>query len=1706
MATLVPGPLCRQNPPHRKAWAVDFVAMGTVTVAAAAVPSQVHDRVMSVMGKVVNQIEVKRKHVFDSLFKSYCARLTQVVLALLLLVSSSGAYAAPGIALLEEQAYHTGGFNLREMDFWVQSKGSPVRLSRVYKDGRGWTWNERWDRLKLKKNEVKLVLDVANGGYGSNGTNSLKLDKVVETPLKPEEHYLRWDYIKRGDTKYEHVKGQKRFGYGGNYIEATPTGYIWHNREGEWITYDSAGVMLKYGDAEGNEIYFKRDEAGRVAEVKDTLDRTLYSLSYVDEKSGLVKSATDYTGRTVSYHYTNGHLTSVIDVRGYEWRYEYNDDGDLNRRIDPENNVTTYGYEDRRVDQIVYADGSSIAYEYGYDKKYKMYLFTTRGVDGTVIDQKILDNDPEQEQKVYFVSQGGSGSSPKPKSTSVLKVKALFDSVAKDPKKSYGREIYSEKINGKQFSTVHYSHETGIRTLTDVYGKRTALLEDQWGNTIKEVYPDGEEVSSTYDARFDYVTSHTNKAGIRSTYSYDSAGRMASANLAVGTDVASSVTFAHTDEMTKATYSGKVGEAFSRYSYFDDRGNNIKQVDSEGYETLYTYDVMGNVKTMTTPRGYTYTFEYDDAGNLLSVTDPLFRTTSYVYDKVGNVITETAPNKSKTSFTYNALNQWEEVKDQLDQKAEHKTDPKTNTTRIASAGKSVGYIRNGMFGEPLEFVDGEGNRVEYVYDNQLLKEVRYPTLTQKFSYNNQRLIEQVTTEYDGQSSVTSFEYDVLGQLTKKIVAGGRSVSYEYDELGRVSVLKDADGGLTQFFYDHRSNLIKVIDPENREARLEYDTNGFIKAEVFVVEGVEHRRTYSYDPNGNLAQVITPIGEKLVYTYDEADQLKRLEYFVNKDAALARKVVNFAYDELGLLKSYSDGETSAVYRRDELGHLAEATVNYGPFSKTIAYTYDENGVVDSYTNPESLTYEYGYNGVGKISTVTVPGAGVITFNSYNWGQPTSITFPGGASIERNYNGLMAFTENKLLDPASNVIMRAVYGYDGAGNITNLSTDHGDYTYGYDNLNRLESVDYPQSTPELTDQAYTYDAAGNRLSRKSGSNDAEVVTEELEYNDANQLVRQGEVYYHYDANGHLISKGADATGENPEYRYIYSADERLVRVESGAGTVIAEYGYDPFGRRLWKEVAGERTYFLYNFSGLMAEYDASGNLLKEYHYLPTSTWMSDPLFMREKGEIYYYQVDHLGTPTRLIKPNGETVWEGRYDAFGEAEVVSAKVENNLRLPGQYFDKETGFHHNFMRDYDPDIGRYIQADPLGIGGGLNRYAYSRLSPLMAFDPYGTDYYEITDKFFDLISPKDEDGYPIPLPQGFVDGAAAIGDNAISTVSGGLVSGQEIRNWLGIDGGVNMCSGMYRFVDFAAGFIPWGGPAKGISRLTRSRKTSNLSKGNKTSGTKNNTGPACQCFVAGTLVETAEGKVAIEEIEVGDQVYARDEITGETQLRTVLNTIQNQDKQIVTITVRDSEGRQEEINTTPEHPIWVEGESWSRADKLEEGDYLVAYSGKLLRVVSLVYQTDKQPTFNFDVEGNHNYFVGESGAWVHNTRVCDLTSRVRAVNGRRPINSKYAGKTVPLEDLPLALRKKYPHSVTFNGAGFPDFSRYSIKNVRITLGKSRGVDFGRADKAAGYTKNNPRPNDYTWHHHQDTGYMQLVPTDIHDAIKHTGGIAKSK
>jgi YD repeat-containing protein len=83
------------------------------------------------------------------------------------------------------------------------------------------------------------------------------------------------------------------------------------------------------------------------------------------------------------------------------------------------------------------------------------------------------------------------------------------------------------------------------------------------------------------------------------------------------------------------------------------------------------------------------------------------------------------------------------------------------------------------------------------------------------------------------------------------------------------------------------------------------------------------------------------------------------------------------------------------------------------------------------------------------------------------------------------------------------------------------------------------------------------------------------------------------------------------------YFYDESNKLIRVEQPTGTVISRYGYDPFERRLWKEVGGQRTYFYYDEDGLAAELDAAGNPTKTYLFPPDGLYTTAPLAMKSGG---------------------------------------------------------------------------------------------------------------------------------------------------------------------------------------------------------------------------------------------------------------------------------------------------------------------------------------------------------------------------------------------------------------------------------------------------------------------------------------------------------
>ena len=190
-------------------------------------------------------------------------------------------------------------------------------------------------------------------------------------------------------------------------------------------------------------------------------------------------------------------------------------------------------------------------------------------------------------------------------------------------------------------------------------------------------------------------------------------------------------------------------------------------------------------------------------------------------------------------------------------------------------------------------------------------------------------------------------------------------------------------------------------------------------------------------------------------------------------------------------------------------------------------------------------------------------------------------------------------------------------------------------------------------------------------------------------------------------------------------VYAPDQRLSQVKQG-GSEIARYRYDSFGRRIGKTTPSGSVYYDYDPAGrLLNESDTPAN----YVYLDgeplarVDYWPYDWSGNVRYWPIHYYHNNPVGAPLKTSSTYRNITWNAQLNPFGKAQPINPTITQNLRFPGQYYDAETGWHYNMARYYDPDTGRYLQSDPIGLRGGVNTYAYVGNNPLRYIDPLGLE-----------------------------------------------------------------------------------------------------------------------------------------------------------------------------------------------------------------------------------------------------------------------------------------------------------------------------------------------------------------------------------------------
>jgi len=764
----------------------------------------------------------------------------------------------------------------------------------------------------------------------------------------------------------------------------------------------------------------------------------------------------------------------------------------------------------------------------------------------------------------------------------------------------------------------------------------------------------------------------------------------------------------------------------------------------------YRYDLMGNLASVTLPGNLTTRFVYDASGRLAQRINPDGSRVATVQDSEGRLVSEgryldadTTPSKALqvAHYHYDAANRLAQVDD------------------AAGVRSRTDYT---PLGQIALFTNALGSSIRFDYDANGLPVART----------------QQTQGVDA-ASVT-LGYDSHGQKTAVTDANGVKTERRYDDFGRKVVEVNPDRGMTVYQYDVSGRLLARADESHSVARYRYDhANRLVAAgsdkDVDLVQ-------YHYRGMRRSEIVTTSDGKRehatevVGYAFDAFGQVtEETRWMARVDGASTADltfVTHNTYDAAGRLTAQRlpDGHTlNWRYRDNGTGQLDAILFDELPVVSGIQQT--QIGGLTGYVNGNGIRQQISLDGRGRIRELEALGRqapATLWQRVLAWfGKPVETS---GATIYRQtnvYDAADRLTDisRQKADPANPGRAFAAraehYGYDGLDRLTQMPGADGTMTtLSYDRGgNRISETGAGASTASPAAVDYRYAPGSNRLVAVTQAAAAPKAIPTLA-----DATRQAErVWFYHDTGVPLAQLAFTAQGlSQGSKRIVYNAARRPVAVYDARDELVARYHYNGMGERIAKTVypnrpangvtkvalraepAGVTTYSLYADRRLAMEADADGHIRAHYIYLggrpvakieTTSAgsfvrvaWNKVSGGAATQARIYAIHTDHLGAPQVVTDEQQHVIWQADTEAFGRAQVrYAANVdgahpfEMNLRLPGQVYDRETELHYNYLRDYDPALGRYTTPDPLGIAGGMNPYAYVSANPLTNIDPLG-------------------------------------------------------------------------------------------------------------------------------------------------------------------------------------------------------------------------------------------------------------------------------------------------------------------------------------------------------------------------------------------------
>jgi RHS repeat-associated protein len=440
-------------------------------------------------------------------------------------------------------------------------------------------------------------------------------------------------------------------------------------------------------------------------------------------------------------------------------------------------------------------------------------------------------------------------------------------------------------------------------------------------------------------------------------------------------------------------------------------------------------------------------------------------------------------------------------------------------------------------------------------------------------------------------------------------------------------------------------------------------------------------------------------------------------------------MTYTYDFTDRIARAANSHTNLTLLRDRHGRLVPERIN----DREVAYGYDEFGRLTGRTTPAGAESVWEFDSVGQPRRLTADGRAV-TLEYDRVGRETGRRFGESLSVTRSFDAMNRLI-SQAVDHSRGRIQSRTYEYRADGSLTKVHDQlNGVRRYELDLAGRTTRV-----SGEGWAESYAYDALGNQTAadwpaRPFGDDGCG----ERAYQGAN-LVRAGRIRYEHDAAGRVVLRQKTRLSRKPDtWRYSWDAEDRLTQVVTPDGTVW-RYQYDALGRRTGKQRIAEngvdvleQVDFTWDGVSLCEQTtrwgESSDSVTLTWHlHGPEAVAQSERRTMaeapQEEVDARFFAIvsDLSGAPCELIDESGEIAWRSLSTNWGKLSwPVRSQAHTPLRFPGQYFDSETGLNYNYLRYYDPEVGRYVSQDPLGLAPAANPVGYVD-RPSVACDPLG-------------------------------------------------------------------------------------------------------------------------------------------------------------------------------------------------------------------------------------------------------------------------------------------------------------------------------------------------------------------------------------------------